>query len=341
MLGPSPMLRPPWIAFVTLAASLAALPALADEGDAPQRLKPDPAKIAAKLAELVKKGTDLCAAGELDDGLAALNAAWMRKQDVDVAVALAACEVKAQAWPVAAEHLAFALRNRDDAAMHEALDATFANVQARVGAVKVTVSVDGADVFVGDRLAGQSPLAAEVYVAPGTTRISAKKTGYGEVSASGSVQAGGTANVTLDLNNASEVASQTSRRQGQRHSMTPAVVLGGVGLVVAGVGAALYVGGASKGSAADELLAELQSGGSSLPCTKATLGCNTLKDLRSGHDLFVNTGTVFLIAGGAALAAAFGYGLWASFSTPSDSTALTLLPVASPSGGALLLHGTF
>jgi PEGA domain len=338
------MLRPSWIAFFTLVSCLAALPALADEGDPPPPPRPDPAKIAAKLAELVQKGTALCAAGELDDGLAALNAAWMRQQDVDVAVALGSCEVRAQAWPVAAEHLAFALRGRDDAEMHAALDATFANVRARVGAVKVTVTVDGADVFVGDRLAGQSPLPAEVYVAPGTTRISAKKTGYGEVGRPVTVQAAGTATVTLDLNNASAVASQASRRQGQHPSIAPAIVLGGVGLALAGVGAALLVGGVSKGSAAGDLLADLQNGNpNAQPCAAATpaAGCTTLASLRSGHDVFVGTGTGFLIAGGAALAAALGYGLWASFSTPSDSTALTLLPVASPSGGALLLHGTF
>ena len=160
------------------------------------------------------------------------------------------------------------------------------------------------------------------------------------MSASGSVQAGGTATVTLDLNNDREVASQTSRRQGQRHSVTPALVIGGVGLVVAGVGAALMVGGVSEGSAAGDLLTALGNG---QPCAAKTppAGCTTLATLQSGHDVFVNTGTGFLIAGGAALAAGLGYGLWASFSTPSDSTAITLLPVASPSGGALLLHGTF
>lgn len=362
------MRLPPSIVLFALAACLAAPPARADDAppasavpdpdvakpvprhdpskpDAakPDAAKPDPVKVAAaRLAELIRRGAQLCTAGEVDDGLAALNAAWAQRPDPDLAVQLATCEVKGEQWPGAAEHLAYALRNKDDPEQRKPLEATFLGVRARVGAVKVKVTVDGADVFAGDRFAGQSPLPGEVYVSPGEAHVSAKKTGFGELDAVVSVQAGGTAEVTLDLTN--ESAAATSRRTPERRSPTPAYVFGGIGLAAAGVGAALYATGAAKGSAADSLLADLQTARNA-PCAGApAAGCNTLQSLRSGHDTFVNAGAGTLLVGGGLLGVALVLGLRAAFSTPSSSRSaltITITPTAWASGAGLGAAGTF
>ena len=345
------MRLPPSIALFALAACLAAPAARADEPpppspDAPKHDAPkrDPAKeAAARLAELIRKGTQLCTAGEVDDGLTALSAAWTQRQDADLAVQLAACEVKAQQWPGAAEHLAFALRNKEDPEQRKPLEATFLNVRARVGAVKVKVTVDGADVFADDRFVGQSPLPGEIYVKPGQAHVSAKKTGYGELEQVVSVRAGGTAEVALDLTN--ENAANGNHGTGERRSLTPAFVMGGLGLVAAGVGAALFTAGAARGWAADSLLIDLRgSNTASQPCAGASpaAGCTTLASLRSGHDTFVNAGTGVLIGGGVLLGAALVYGLRAAFSTSSPTrSGLTLTPTASASGLGLGAAGTF
>jgi hypothetical protein len=346
---------------LVLASCLAVLPALPARADAqpepaprnggdpqapgaPPPPKVDPVKAAAdKLAALIKKGSELCAAGDVDEGLAALRAAWAQHENADLAATLASCEVKASEWPGAAEHLAYALRIKDDPEQRKPLEATFTDVRARVGAVKVTVTVDGADVFVGDRFAGQSPLPAEVYVAPGKTRITAKRTGYGEIEGTVEVQARGTATLTLDL--AAEGAVAASHRVAERRSPTPAYVLGAFGLVAAGVGAAVYTFGASKGAAADALLAELsqppKSGYGANPCASYNAGCTTLANLRSGHDTFTEVGAGVLIGGGVLLAAALIYGLRASSSPAPQGALLTLAPMASPSGGGVLAQGTF
>jgi hypothetical protein len=342
---------------VALAVGLAPLPALADTGAPPAKegkpqdqpgkpgdakpadAKPDPAKLAAqKLADLVKKGTDACAAGDIDEGLPSLRAAWAQHQDADLAVVLANCEIKASDWPGAAEHLAFALRVKEDPEQRKALEASFLNVRARVGAVKVTVNIEGADVFVGERFAGTAPLPGEVYVAPGRARISAKKTGYGEVEGRVDVAAQGTATLALDL--AGEGAIASSHRPTTPRSRTPAYVLGALGLVAAGVGAGFWAAGAAKGGAADSLLAELKAG-SSQPCLTGALGCQTLKDLRSTHDTYVNVGTGVLIGSGALLAATLVYGLWATAAPAPDRQGIGVTPVAAPGGGALFVHGTF
>jgi hypothetical protein len=352
-------MRPPRAALVVaLVPFLSALPARADSSGAPPAkdakgqeqagkpgsaspgdAKPDPAKAAAaKLAELVKKGTESCAGGDIDEGLPALRAAWAQHQDADLAVALANCEIKASDWPGAAEHLAWALRTKEDPAERKGLEATFLNVRARVGAVKVTVTVDGADVFVGEHFAGTAPLAGEVYVAPGKARISAKKTGYGEIEGSVEVAAQGTATLTLDL--AGEGAIATSHRSAGARSRTPAYVLGALGIATAGVGAALLAAGASYGGAADNLLTDLQTV-SSQPCLTATRGCQTLKSMRQSHDTFINAGTGVLAGAGALLAATLIYGLWASAAPAADKKGIGVTPIATPNGGALLLHGTF
>ena len=176
----------------------------AGAADAPP---PNPVKVAAdKQAALAKKGAELCAAGEVAEGLAALRAAWAQHEDAELAATLAACEVKASDWPGAATYFAYALRTVSDPEQRKPLEAAFTDVRARVGAVKVTVSIDGADVFVGDDFAGQSPLPGEVYVTPGKTRITAKRTGYGEVDGTVSVQARGTATLKLDLTTEGAVA---------------------------------------------------------------------------------------------------------------------------------------
>jgi len=335
-----------------LAAALGAPVALADSVPSTPTTKPDPAQVAAeRLAELVKRGAEHCAGGDLDQGLAALNAAWTQHPDTALAVTLASCEMKAELWPAAAEHFAFALRNMEDPAQRKPLEASFTAVRARVGAVKVTVTIDGAEIFVGDRFAGQSPLPGEVYVAPGATRIFAKKTGYGEIEATATVKAQGTATLTLDL--AGQGAVATARHPGAQRSVAPAYVLAGLGVAAAGVGAVLYAAGASKGGAADDLLAELQAAYGLTPCSSGSVGCTTLKGLRSSHDTFVNASTGTFVGSGALLGAALVYGMWASFAPPPDRdhTAFTIAPALSPAGrdggsshalnGGLSAYGTF
>jgi hypothetical protein len=214
----------------------------------------------------------------------------------------------------------------------------FLGVRARVGAVKVSVNVEGADVFAGDRFVGTAPLPGEVYVAPGKAHISAKKTGYGEIEGTVEVAAQGTATLALDL--ASEGPTATSHRLPEPRSKTPAFVLGGITLLTAGVGAALYAYGASQGSAADNLLNELQTT-TSQPCISGALGCQTLKSMRQTHDTFVNAGTGMLIVSGGFGAATLIYALWATARPSSASRGLSITPVASSQGGALMLRGSF
>src|SRR5262245_351945 len=106
----------PSLAFA-LVSCLAAVPAQAQtpppppgapppaksDGGKPDAMKEPPGP---SPAELLKKGAEQCEHGEVEDGLATLGASWARKQEVETAIALANCEIKASEWAGAAEHLA-------------------------------------------------------------------------------------------------------------------------------------------------------------------------------------------------------------------------------------------
>jgi hypothetical protein len=343
-------------ASLALAAALVhvATPARADSVVPPPAPKFDLAKAEAqRLAEMIKRGKEMCAAGDVDQGLPALRAAWTQRQDVELAVALGACEIKASEWASAAEHLAYAIRSTDVPETKKSLEATFANVRARVGAVTVTVTIDGADVFAGNRFVGQSPLPGEVFVSPGPARISAKRTGYGEVEGQVDLKPGGSAALKLDLAGEGTVAQ--SQKVTRHRSVAPAYVLGAIGAVAAGFGAAYEAAAFAKGSAGDDLLGALirdYPAQGSNPCYGSThTACTTLSNLRQSHDTFSNVGTGLLAGGGALIGVGVIYGLWATFSEPPSERRAQIrrdritvdvgaAPFAKGSAG-LSIHGTF
>jgi hypothetical protein len=303
------------------------------------------AKLAAeRLADLVKRGTEACDRGDIDDGLAALSAAYTQKSDADVAAALASCEIKAKQWGGAADHLTVALRQKEEGPDRKKLEEQLLEAQKHAGVLQITVNVEGADVFVGNRFVGQSPLAGEVYADAGKpTLVLAKKTGYEEAQRTVEVAARRGVAVKLDL----AVESQVNRYASTSRTKVPFYVLGGAALVAGGVGAALYAAASTKAAAADDILAER---GGTYPCqnTKAT-GCPTVLSLRQGHDKLWNIGTGVLVGGGALLGAAVLTGVWA-FSSGSSSTgsagapraaSVRVAPTVSADGAGLWLTGSF
>ena len=322
-------------------------------------VKEEAAKVLAKqaearLADLVKRGTEACERGETDEGLALLTAAVARRNDADVLGALASCEAKAGQWAAAADHYAAALRSKEEGADRKPLEEAFAEARKKVGSITITVNVDGADVIVDDRLVGQSPLPGEIFVTPGKdTSIVVKRTGYEEAEKRVQVAAQRTAAVKIEL---AQSTSTGNRYAAANRTKVPFYVLGGAALVAGGVGAALYAASFAHGSAADNLLTELKTAhptSGDTPCQPSKTGCATLLDLRKNHDKLMNVGTGFLIGGGALLGAAVITGLWAFSGSSATSTtgraitgspraaSITFAPVVSPDGAGLWMRGAF
>jgi tetratricopeptide (TPR) repeat protein len=327
------------------ASSLGAAPALAQpKPDASAPSKSEPAKPAPPTpAEIALRGQEMCERGDTQEAISALASALAQKASSEVATALAGCEAKVGRWAAAAEHYQAALRTTPEGPARKSLEERFAEARGHVGTVTITVNVEGADVFVGSRFVGQSPLGGEVFADPGRNLITVKKPNFDEAEQPVEVPARGAAALKIELVPGGRSANPYARSERTR---VPFYVMGGLGLVAVGAGAALYAAALSKGAAADDVLAELATRypNQTTVCRPVHEGCLTAYSLRSGHDTFANAGTGALIGGGVLIGVAVLYGAWAfAGSAPSSSSIgrITLAPVATPSGGGMWMTGTF
>ena len=304
-----------------------------------------------KAQELYLQGAALYEQGQLADARDALLRAWNLKRDHRIAALLGATEVKLGRFRDATEHLAYVLRNQqaDDHPEDRARSAAlFEQARAKVAFIKITVDVDGADVFVDDRFSGKSPFDDGVmYVDPGELTISAKKAGHGELQKSVKLAAGGSATMRFDLDVARKAGESSGMSSGEPPpSRVPAFVLLGAGLIAGGAGIGLRMVAGSKAGRADQQLADLRvARGTQQPCRDQPPvdGCAQIKALRDSRDGLVNASTGLLITGGVALAASAGYAIWLKTRGSSDEPlkATALVPVISPSGSGLWLQGAF
>ncbi len=354
-------LRLPLALFVAASASvLAASPALAnprpdlpkssdvksnelklDDGK-PDDGKPEAHKPRPTPAEIAKGAQELCERGDTTEALTSLTSLVAQKPDPEIASALATCEASVGRWASAADHLRVALAGTPEGPARAALDARLADARSRVGTLTISVNVEGADVFVGNRFVGQTPLTGEVFADPGKSTVTVKKLNFDEMEKPFEVAARGHASVKFELVAGGQSANPYNR--GVR-SRVPAFVLGGIGLAAAGVGVAFYAAAISKSAAAGDVLTELKSAysGQAAPCQPSHAGCSTIYSLRKGHDLDMNVGTGLVVGGAALFAAGALYGVWAfSGDSPAVATgSIKLAPVVSPAGSGLWLTGTF
>ena len=93
-----------------------------------------------------------------------------------MAANLGDCEMQIGQYREAAEHFTRCVSSSlsSKPSLKERLQQRFAQARARVGALKVKVSVPGAEVTVDGRAVGIAPLADEVFVEPGAHTVTAR-----------------------------------------------------------------------------------------------------------------------------------------------------------------------
>ncbi|WP_437690151.1 PEGA domain-containing protein [Sorangium sp. So ce176] len=165
---------------------------------------PASAADAAKRAEaLVDKAKSLYLAGKYQEAEEALLVAWELNPTFDVAYNLGNTEYKLKKYKEAAQYLSFALKNwpllKGVAKLRPRAEQWLAESRAQVGALKVSVTVAGAEVLVGGKRVGRAPLEGEVFVDPGEHRVEAMHLDYEPASQTVSVAKGGTAEVKLAI----------------------------------------------------------------------------------------------------------------------------------------------
>ena len=321
---------------VSLSMSVEAIASDSPKPAAPGGATTAAPKVLDHADELFEQSATAYDAGRFAEALAKLEQAWGLKRTHDIAGNLGVVELKLGKYPEAATHLAWALQHfppteSDQARQGFQKEADKARAQS--GTLRIHVSVAGADVSVNGRSVGTSPLTEDVYIAPGSANVVARRDGYTMVEQAVTVPKGEARDVSLQLLPSGAAPEVRSR--------VPLVV-GGAAISVAAIatGAALLAVAGGKGSDADQMVTQFKSASAPLcPTPSTTDVCGDLFSLRREHDIFHNAGVALLVGGSAVAVGTLAYALW-----PRGKGATTdalLVPVVSTSGAGVWLHGTF
>lgn len=147
----------------------------------PKAATPAPATDAEKeLARLLDDAKKNFKAGQYDKAREQAAAAYKLKADYATLLLLAQAEAKSNKPRDAAEHVEVFLRENKAASADDRQTAQklFEEVTAKLATWTVKVSVDGAEVYLDNKLVGKSPLPGPLFVDPNTHEVEARKEGF-------------------------------------------------------------------------------------------------------------------------------------------------------------------
>ncbi|MDI1430159.1 hypothetical protein [Polyangium sorediatum] len=289
-----------YLAFCLLALATATpSPGLAQPATAPQA---EEATIRAR--KLHEDGLALYRAEQFSEAHAVFSAAWNLRKQYQIAGVLGDCEMRLGKYKDAAEHLAYYVKEypQDRPVQYlERARAMLEEAKSHLGTLNIIVDEPGAEVFLDGKLVGVSPLAAPVFVEPGTRRLEAKR---GDVRKTQTVEASAGSMLPVELAVRSPVVEARPRPASAPSEETPKAVF----FLGAGVAASLGVASLllTMASAADDVAEEYRrthSIGSST-CTANT----QLPMCRELHDLAVKQVPYFWGGVGTMVVAGAGFG---------------------------------
>jgi PEGA domain len=286
--------------------------------------------------ELFEQGAAAYDAGRLPEAQAKLEQAWALKKTHDIAGNLGVVELKLARYPQAAEHLTWALQHFPPTEADQAkrgFEQQLAKARAQIGALRVKVNIDGAEVAVNGRAIGMAPVDDEVFVEVGTVSVSARREGYVTAVQSITVAKGEAREVSVTL--APVVVAP------ERRSVTPAVVLGSVGGVALISGAVLL--GVAEGKRSEMASLTVTTQHSCVAGNPSPQGaCATLASVASNADRLGDLGVGGMVLAGVAAAGVVTYLLWPAPRREAGAVPMVrVLPVVGAGGGGVLFAGSF
>jgi len=292
---------------------------------------------------LFEQATAAYDAKRFPEAEAKLAEAWGIRKTFDVAGNLGVVELKLGKPAQAAGHLTWALQHfapsqseRVRQGYQKALD----TARAQCAALRVRVSLAGAEVAVDGRMVGVSPIEDEVFVDAGDLVIEARREGSATVRQAVTVGKGEAREVALVMAPVAVVPATAKR------PLWP-VVVGSV-LAVGGLaaGAGLTVAANGKSTDIDGLQTMLRQGGSRYPCASAApaVGCTTLRDTAAARDRLSNAAVASFVTGGVLAVTTAGLGIWLA-KAPADEKAdprqLRIAPVVGLGEGRIAVSGAW
>lgn len=312
-----------------LAVSLVLVPAAA-HADAPVVEDANAAPEEARAHYL--EGNKALAREDWRTAEAEFRKAWEMSRSYDVAANLGQALYKLGRVREAAELFAYSLRSAPPSTKPEVRSHTteLLNIaKKQVTAVRVHVSVQGAEIVVDGEARDAHIVTDEIFVEPGTRSLEARAPGYEGKKMTIEAKADDSVEVTLPL--VAVAPAQASK--------VPVFVLGGAALVGLGVGIGTAVASHDKAVAADAQLATIRA--TAGPCDKVnpSAACTTLHGLRAEQGTFANTAVWSFVGAGAAGTGALAYWLVTRSSGGAKSTVVT--PTVSAGFGGVEVRGTW
>ena len=263
--------------------------------------------------------------------------AFALRPGYDVASNLAAAEQAQSKHREAAAHFALALRTfpaTADPEKKRPLEQRFGESRAKVGAIRVTVNVEGAEILVAGQVVAKSPALDAVFVEPGTVELEAR-IGTRRARQSVTVAAGGEQDVELVLEGGTKPESSDSA--------LPVVAGVGFGFGGAGLVAAIVLTAVANGKSGDLNDESASLAGRSIRCDvgSGNPACADVRSLGDEVETLSNAAMGMWIASGVViLGAAIGTAALAARSERGDRD-LAFAPFAGPGCVGLVANGRF
>lgn len=307
---------------------------------------------------LFDKGAQAYAAGRLDLAEWAFQAAWAKKRTHDTAANLGLVELKLGKHRAAADHLAWALEHSpptDPTDTRRRVLERLDDAKAHVVTYRVQADVDGAEIVVAGAPAAAATkkgAPVPVFADPGPVHIVVRRASYEPFAASLEGAAGDSRDVPAHLAPVSVPPSpapgETSSRPAGR-SHLPELLLGAGGVAATATAVGFLVAAGNSTEEADGLLLALRAkeGKQAVcPSSRYAAACSEIESRRQDHDTFRNVGVTALVVGGAALATAIGWFVFAPdqpAKTGSQAIAprASLTPWGGPAAGGASVVGRF
>ncbi|MFO0761135.1 MAG: PEGA domain-containing protein [Byssovorax sp.] len=331
----------PFFAVVLIAIALvgSAHPALAGAGPSSGSPPQGAAPSRDRADELFDQGTAAFDAGRWSEARSKFEQAWALKQTHDIAGNLGIAEVQLGKFLNAAEHLAWALDHlppTESSATRKGLEQALEKARSQVGVLRLRVNVDGAAVVINGGAVGVVAKGKTLFVEPGAVTVSVQKEGYLEARQTITVPRGEAREMSLTL--------APTPGSGEKRSLVPGVIMGGVAIAALAAGAGLLVDAGAKGATAKELSDSIAGAGHG--CAEGTPAydsrCPELFSTASAGDSRHSAGIGLAVGGGAAAVAATVYFLWpTSRANVTGPKAMRVAPAVSTTTGGLLFSGTF
>jgi hypothetical protein len=261
---PSRLSHPGWSS-VAVSLALAGVSVVAPAQTATAQVTDIPTD---RARELMKEGDVQYGKQEWVKARTAYIAAWALKKHWSIAASLGDTELRMGLHQEAAEHLAAMLTLSPPEDRRKDGEKLLAEAKQHVGTIDLRVEPSGTDVSVNGEPRGRTPLAAPIFLKPGTHTIELKKVGFLSRGKTLEVQRGATEVVTVQLEPEGGVAPGGPKGpQGptppggpgkgqppEPRPLWPAVLLGvGGGTLLVGGASLLGAAFAVRGGADDDL----------------------------------------------------------------------------------------